>query len=40
VWGHKSPEKIVCVVFFADFVGKKYHTDREKAAPQAHFCGV
>jgi hypothetical protein len=28
------------MVFFADFVGKKHHTDRYAAAPQAHFCGV
>jgi hypothetical protein len=27
-------------MFFADFVGKKHHTDRERAAPQAYFCGV
>jgi hypothetical protein len=27
-------------VFFADEVGKKHHTDRERAAPQAHFYGV
>jgi hypothetical protein len=34
------PETIVCVVFFADFVSKKYHTERYGAAPQAHCCGL
>ncbi len=37
VWGLLSPESMVSLLFFIDFVGKKQQRNRYEAKPQAHF---